>query len=206
MPQPNSVVNCWYNLDFFFSCLCEVQCWCSSHSLPSAMLSHLETHGNISRLTFQCLFAMNHAAPSAPVSQATHFYREGKYSNCTEEWGDFKTCMTAKFLSDEEEAKRATCHPSSSLGSTPTPLPWSPLICLYIPHLLPCISSSRGCGNSFHRQKLPRFRIVRGREKPIRHWLSGISKTRHVSAMTMVIHLIPAKLGRAGAREDLAVN
>lgn len=45
-----------------------------------------------------------HASPAAPVNQATHFYREGQYTSCSDCWKDFTTSIAAKMCNDEAEA------------------------------------------------------------------------------------------------------
>lgn len=44
-------------------------------------------------------------AAAAPVHQATHYYREGRYTSCSTCWDDFKTSMAAKMCKDEAEAQ-----------------------------------------------------------------------------------------------------
>lgn len=41
---------------------------------------------------------------AAPVHQATHFYREGRYTSCSDCWQDFKTAIAAKMCNEEAEA------------------------------------------------------------------------------------------------------
>ena len=45
------------------------------------------------------------AAAAAPVHQATHYYREGRYTSCSDCWKDFKTAISAKMCKDEAEAQ-----------------------------------------------------------------------------------------------------
>lgn len=42
---------------------------------------------------------------TTPVHQATHYYREGRYTSCSTCWDDFKTSMAAKMCKDEAEAQ-----------------------------------------------------------------------------------------------------
>ncbi|CAM9945228.1 unnamed protein product [Pylaiella littoralis] len=41
---------------------------------------------------------------TTPVSQATNFYREGKYTSCSDCWKDFRTSIAAKMCSEEADA------------------------------------------------------------------------------------------------------
>lgn len=52
--------------------------------------------------------SLSHQAPhvvSAPVHQATHYYREGRYTSCSDCWRDFKTSIAAKMCQNEEDAQ-----------------------------------------------------------------------------------------------------
>lgn len=42
---------------------------------------------------------------AAPVSQATHYYREGRYTSCSDCWKDFKTSIAAKMCNEEQDAR-----------------------------------------------------------------------------------------------------
>lgn len=48
--------------------------------------------------------------PTAPVSQATNFYREGKYTSCSDCWKDFRTSIAAKMCSEEADALVSSSH------------------------------------------------------------------------------------------------
>jgi len=49
---------------------------------------------------------------AAPVNQATHFYREGQYTSCSDCWQDFKTAIAAKMCNEEADALVSHAHGS----------------------------------------------------------------------------------------------